>query len=88
MQVTIFYQMHYMMWNIFEIHRSLMRALQLLTLIQNELKLMIYDQEHLVSFVKFKCIFISLLTFINNFDLYQNMYQFLMRIYVTSVSLD
>ena len=51
-------------------------------------KFAIHDRAHLINFSKFSIICLSLLIFIDAFELYRNMYRMIMKIYVTIVELN
>ena len=53
-----------------------------------KLKLIIHDRAHLINFLKFSIIYLSLLIFINAFELYRNIYQAIMNIYVMIIELN
>ena len=53
-----------------------------------KLKFAIHDRAHLINFLKSSIIYLSLLTFINTFELYRNMYRTIMRIYVMIIKLN
>ena len=67
---------------------SINQIFSIIKFIQKKLELTIYDREHFVEFAKLKYVFVFLLTFIDNFDFYRNMYKTLTRIYVIIVNLN
>lgn len=55
--------------------------------LQDELEQEYYDCQHIINFLKFDVQSMSLTCFIDDFDLYHNMYQALSEIYLTSSTL-
>ena len=62
--------------------RRVIKSLNQLSSSREELEIKIYEHDYFVtSFIEGKCLSVSFLCFVNDFDLFRNMYQFLMKIY-------
>ncbi len=81
MQVSWFDQLF--IWRVLNLKKKLLWSLNQCHSIWAELKLATYTKQHFMQkFDKAFCIFISLLTFIDEFELYNNMYWTLMKLYL------
>ncbi len=73
---------------IFNIRKLMLRSINLLSSIREELKLTTFEHQYLIkSFQRDKCILLSLLCFIDAFELYCNMYRSLLEVYMIFASL-
>lgn len=71
----------WIIYHIIHIERKVIKSLNQLSLFKEKLKIKIYEHDYFVTdFIEKKCLSVSFLCFVNNFDLFRNMYQFLMRI--------
>lgn len=73
---------------IFNIRKLMLRSINLLSSIREELELTTFEHQYLIkSFQRDKCILLSLLCFIDAFELYCNMYRSLLEVYMIFASL-
>lgn len=81
------YVTRFVVRQIFERNNKSTRPLQLSAPIRGALELTTYGRAYLASFATSPCLSVPLLTFIDAFGLYRNMYRSLMGIYVTMAGL-
>ncbi len=79
-EIRLINQMH-------NISRQDFRFTDLLFLIRAELKLQVFNREYLNSQLKQKIKSFSIIIFVDDFELYRNLYRSLMSVYVVSVKL-
>lgn len=73
----------YIIQRIFNIRKLMLRSINLLSSIREELELTTFEHQYLIkSFQRDKCISLSLLYFIDAFKLYHNMYWSFLKIYM------
>jgi hypothetical protein len=69
------------------ISRQDFRFIDLLSFIRVKLKLQVFDREYLSSQLKQKIKSFSIIIFVDDFELYRNMYKALTNVYAVSVEL-
>ena len=82
------YSARYVVRNIWDRKTSSTRALQLSAPIRGELEIATHSRAQLLRFSEGPCISLPLLTFIDAFGLYRNMYRSILGIYVTIAGLN
>lgn len=84
----LFNDKNYFVQHVINFKRRIIRSLQLSNSLREELKIIIFDnREKMMLFMSEDTFFLSFTIFINEFDLYKNMYQLLMSIYLTVANL-
>jgi hypothetical protein len=73
--------------HVFNTKINIFRICDQLCFLRDELELMIFDREFLTSQLNKKIQFCSFVIFVNVFDLYRNMYKFLIEMYALSTTL-
>ena len=76
-------QTHFFFRSVFNCERDELRFIMKLIVMKDELKLKRYDKSHITSTLKSKVISLSYMCFIDDFELYKNMYKNLFDIYLT-----
>ena len=82
------YKTRFVVRNTYDIQIKSTNVLQLYSPCREELELITHNRRRLLDFSKSSYIDIPLLTFIDAFELYRNMYRSILEIYITIVELN
>ena len=87
-QATTFYNKRFVVRQTYDNISRLFNPLLLISPIRGELELLTYTRSYLLSFGNRRSLYVLLITFINGFGLYRNIYRVLLGIYVTIAGLN
>ena len=84
----VIYKTRFVMRNTYDIQIKSINSLQLYSFYRGELKLITYNRRRLIDFFRIFYIDISLLIFMNAFELYRNMYKSILGVYLIIAKLN